>query len=95
MAVNIEQCPLSFLKALGDQIVSNHLYKTQEGTTLSQTDIIAACLHVCWGLEEHLEVCLSCQSFAGRQEPMSVYRPAGKEEIKVLIKSVCEVKGVR
>lgn len=39
--------------------------------------------------------CISCQSFSDWQEALSVYRPAGKEESKVAIKSAYEVEGMR
>ncbi len=42
-----------------------------------------------------LEGCISCQSFADWQEALSAYRPAGKEESKVVIKSAYEVEGMR
>lgn len=42
-----------------------------------------------------LEGCISCQSFADWQEALSVYRPAGKEASKVVIKSAYEVEGMR
>lgn len=42
-----------------------------------------------------LEGCINCQSFADWQEALSVYRPAGKEESKVVIKSAYEVEGMR
>lgn len=42
-----------------------------------------------------VESCICCQSSADWQTALSVYRPAGKEESKVLIKSGYEVEGIR
>lgn len=56
---------------------------------------VIANMHRFWDLENDLEGCMSCQSFADWQEAVTVYWPAGKEESKVVIKSAYEVKGMR
>lgn len=45
--------------------------------------------------ERLFDDCITCQSFADEQETLSVYRPDGKEESKVVIKSAYEVEGMR
>lgn len=42
-----------------------------------------------------LDDCITCQSLADWQDALSVYRPAGKEESEVVIKSAYEVEGMR